>query len=406
MRPVPILIAAHICSMLGYSTFAALLPQLRDAWSLSNAQAGLIGGVFFGGYVTSVSYWTALTDRGDARRIYAGACLFTVAGSAGFGWLARGFISALAFQALLGVGIAGTYMPGLRLLSDRISGPKQSRSIAFYTASFGLGTALSLALAGAIAPRAGWRAAFLVAALGPLVAAALVLALVAPLHRDGGLPRVPALVPFASWAPILKRRDTAGYILGYAVHCLELFGSRSWMVAFLTFSAGLRASGFPWSAQSIAAVVNVISVPASIAGNEVALHVGRRRWILLAMAASGASGIVVGFSAPWHWAAVLAVLATYSMLVMAESATLTAGLVAASPPELRGSAMGLYSLAGFGGGMLGPVIFGATLDAAGGASTTAAWVAAYAAIGAGCLAAPLLARWFGSPGRPGNSFPR
>jgi MFS family permease len=94
------------------------------------------------------------------------------------------------------------------------------------------------------------------------------------------------------------------------------------------------------------------------------------------------------------------------MLVMAESATLTAGLVAASPPELRGSAMGLYSLAGFGGGMLGPVIFGAALDAAGGASTTAAWVAAYAAIGAGCLVAPAVARWFARRGGKGISVPR
>src|SRR5439155_21947574 len=93
------------------------------------------------------------------------------------------------------------------------------------------------------------------------------------------------------------------------------------------------------------------------AGNEIALQVGRRKWILLAMAASGASGIVLGFSARWHWIVVLAILAAYSKMVMAESATLTAGLVAASPPELRGSAMGLYSLAGFGGGMVGPVLF-------------------------------------------------
>src|SRR5207248_7769039 len=111
MRPVVILVAAHICSMLGFATFAALLPQLRDTWSLSNAQAGIVGGLFFGGYIASVSYWTALTDRGDARRIYATASLFTAAGSAGFGWFARGFWSALVFQALLGVGIAGTYMP-------------------------------------------------------------------------------------------------------------------------------------------------------------------------------------------------------------------------------------------------------------------------------------------------------
>jgi MFS family permease len=398
MRPVPILIVAHICSMLGFATFAALLPQLRDEWSLTNAQAGLVGGMFFGGYVVSVSYWTALTDRSDGRKVYAAASVLAAAASAGFGWLARGFGSALFFQALLGVGIAGTYMPGLRLLSDRVTGPKQSRSIAFYTASFGIGTALSLALAGAAAPRAGWKAAFLVSAIGPLIAGALVLALLGPLQRPDAAPRVTVFVPFASWGSVLRRRDVAGYIVGYAVHCLELFGSRSWMVAFLAYSAGFQAGRFPWRAQTIAAVVNLMSVPASIAGNEVALRVGRRRWILLAMAASGASGIVLGLSARWHWAVVLVLLAAYSMMVMAESATLTTGLVAASPPELRGSAMGLYSLAGFGGGMLGPVVFGAALDAAGGAASAPAWVAAYAAIGCGCLAAPVVAGWYARRG--------
>lgn len=396
MNPVPILIAAHVFSMLGFATFAALLPQLRDAWSLSNAQAGVVGGMFFVGYVASVSYWTALTDRGDGRKVYAAGSLLAAAGSAGFGWLAGGFAAALFFQALLGVGIAGTYMPGLRLLSDRISGPRQSRPISFYTASFSIGTALSLAMAGAVASRAGWKAAFLAAAVGPLVGAALVVTLVAPVHRAPTSVRVKALIPFAAWGPILRQRDAAGYILGYAVHCLELFGSRSWMVAFLTFSAGVQAVGqkFPWSAQSIAAAVNLLAVPASIAGNEVALHAGRRRWILVAMAASGTGGIVLGFSAHWHWAVVVALLAAYSMSVMADSATLTAGLVAAAPEDLRGSAMGLYSLAGFGGGMLGPVVFGATLDAAGGSASPAAWVAAYAAIGSGCLLAPLAARWF------------
>jgi len=382
--------------MLGFATFAALLPQLRDTWGLTNAQAGIVGGMFFAGYVAAVSSWTALTDRGDARKVYAIASIATAAGSAGFAWLARGFASASFFQALLGAGIGGTYMPGLRLLSDRVSGPRQSRSIAFYTASFGVGTALSLAMAGAIALRAGWKAAFLVAAAGPLVAAALVLALISPLQKEPAVPRVAALVPFGSWVPILKSRDAAGYIAGYAVHCLELFGSRSWMVAFLTFSSGVQAAGrgFPWSAQSIAAVVNLLAVPASIAGNEAALRVGRRRWILLAMTASSATGIALGFSARWHWSVVVVLLVAYSMMVMADSATLTAGLVAAAPPQLRGSAMGLYSLAGFGGGMVGPIVFGAALDAAGGDGSSIGWAFGYAAIGSGCLAAPLVVRFF------------
>jgi MFS family permease len=396
MSPVAILVTAHVCSMLGFATFAALLPELRDTWTLTNAQAGIVGGMFFAGYVAAVSFWTALTDRSDARKVYGAASLVAALGSVGFAWLARGFASASFFQALLGAGIAGTYMPGLRLLSDRVSGPRQSRAIAFYTSSFGIGTALSLALAGAVAARSGWKAAFLVAGAGPLVAAVLVLAWVHPLQEEPGASRAAALWPFASWARILRQRETAGYIAGYAVHCLELFGSRSWMVAFLTFSSGLQAGGrgFPWSAQSIAAVVNLLSVPASIAGNEAALHVGRRRWILLAMTASGATGIVLGSSARWHWAVVVLLLVAYSMLVMADSATLTAGLVAAAPPELRGSAMGLYSLAGFGGGMVGPVVFGAALDVAGGAGRSIAWLAGYAAIGSGCLAAPAAVRLF------------
>jgi MFS family permease len=215
------------------------------------------------------------------------------------------------------------------------------------------------------------------------------------LHSAPSAPRTAAFVPFASWVPILRQREAAGYIAGYAVHCLELFGSRSWMVAFLTFSSGLQAAGrgFPWSAQSIAAVVNLLSVPASIAGNEAALRVGRRRWILLAMTASGATGIVLGFSSRWHWALVVVLLVAYSMLVMADSATLTAGLVAAAPPQLRGSAMGLYSLAGFGGGMIGPVLFGTALDAAGGAASPIAWMVGYAAIGIGCLSAPIAVRF-------------
>jgi MFS family permease len=117
--------------MLGFSTYAALLPELRDAWSLSNSQAGIVGGMFFAGYVATVSLSTALTDRVDARWVYLAGGLLAAAASAGFGLAASGFWSAVLFQVVLGTGIAATYMPGLRLLSDRISGPNQSRYIAF-----------------------------------------------------------------------------------------------------------------------------------------------------------------------------------------------------------------------------------------------------------------------------------
>jgi MFS family permease len=384
-----------VLSMLGFSTYAALLPELRDSWRLSNAEAGMVSGAFFAGYVGTVSLWTALTDRIDARRVYVAGSLLAAAGSAGFGWFAQGFASAALLQGLLGVGIAATYMPGLRLLSERLSGARQSRYVAFYTSFFGIGTALSLAIAGLAAPRFGWQAAFVGSAIGPLAAGTLVLLRVAPAREKSS--REPfalsTLFPLAAWRRVLAIRACAGYTLGYAAHCIELFGSRGWMVAFLSYSAGRQASAaFPWELPAIAAVINLLAVPASIFGNEVALRIGRRRWILLVMAASGASGLAVAAGAAWHWALIVLLLTAYSMLVMAESGTLTAGLVAAAPGELRGAAMGLYSLAGFAGGMLGPVLFGAALDKAGGAGEAGAWLAGYAAIGAGCLVAPIVAR--------------
>ena len=385
--------------MLGFATYAALLPQLRDAWQLSNAEAGIVSGAFFAGYVAAVSYSTALTDRVDGRKVYLAGGFIAAAAGAGFGLAANGFFAAVAFQVLLGAGIAATYMPGLRLLSDRIAGPFQSRSIAFYTSFFGIGTALSFALAGAITPFAGWRAAFVVSAIGPLAAGLLVyLGLDPAAPKAGGKAAsfsFRTLFPLAAWRKVLANRGAAGYTLGYVAHCLELFGSRAWMVAFLAFSTGLHAgASFPRPAPAIAAVVNLLAVPASIVGNEVALRIGRQRWIVMAMAASGASGLLLALSASWHWSIVLAILALYSMLVMAESATLTAGLVAAAPAQLRGAAMGLYSLAGFGGGMLGPIVFGTALDAAGGGARAGAWLLAYAAIGSGCLSAPLVTRLF------------
>ena len=96
-------------------------------------------------------------------------------------------------------------MPGLRLLSDRLSGSGQSRSIATYTSFFGIGTALSLATAGFIASSAGWRTAFVASALGPLVAGAAVFLLLAAIPPRGTASSL-SLFPIAAWRAVLRDR--------------------------------------------------------------------------------------------------------------------------------------------------------------------------------------------------------
>jgi MFS family permease len=384
---VAVLCIAEVATMTGVSTFPALLPILRAEWHTTNTLAGVISGAFFGGYMIAVPVLVSLTDRVVARRVYVAGCATLTAGSIAFAY-ARGPLDAMAAQALLGAGLAGTYMPGLKELSDRTAGrARQSRAIAFYTSTFGIGSSLSLWLAGALQSHRGWRVAFLGAAAGPVGAAALVLlALTARVAVPSTGSRR------TRFTLVLRDRRVASYVVAYAAHCWELFAVRSWLVAFLSFAAG----GARIAPTTIAAIVNLLGPPASISGNEIAA--GRRvRVVRLIMTAGAALACLTGLVAGRGAAIVILVTSLYVLAIMADSAAMTAGLIEVSPPEARGTAMAVYSFFGFGGALVGPITFGALLDAGGGAASRHAWLLAFSGVAVVSLfAVAILGRTMGS----------
>jgi len=128
-RAIAWMCAAHVVSMLGFATYATLLPRLQDEWSMNNSQAGFISGMFFAGYMAAVPLLTSLTDRVDARRIYFASCAVAAGALTGIALFAQGVNSAALLQLAAGAGIAGTYMPGLRALTDNVEGARaQSRA--------------------------------------------------------------------------------------------------------------------------------------------------------------------------------------------------------------------------------------------------------------------------------------
>lgn len=155
-RLVAAMCTAEVLGMLGTSTFAALLPTFIADWQLTNTQAGWISAIFLGGYAVAVPVLVSLTDRVDPRRIYLTCTALGGMAALGFALFAEGFWTAMLFRALAGISLAGTYMPGLKALSDRIEGPKQPRAVAFYTSSFGIGMATSFLVTGASTSWLGW----------------------------------------------------------------------------------------------------------------------------------------------------------------------------------------------------------------------------------------------------------
>ena len=377
---------AHVASMLCYAIYPTLLPQLQQEWGASNSAAGLISGMFFAGYMTSVPVLSGLTDRMDARRVYFFSSLLCAFGCFGFAVFAEGIWSAALFQGLTGAGIAGTYMPGLRALTDNLGDRAQSRAVSFYTAVFGFGASFSILLAGALAAGLGWRWAFGLCGFGPLAAGLMILWALPPRRPPAAGPR--ALLDLR---PVLANRAARGYIFGYTVHCWELFGSRSWMVAFFVFSQGLSATGpWPWSPVFVAAIANMFGPGASVLGNELAMRYGRNRVVPVIMVCSGLCTCLFGLLSGLPWYAIVGLSFLMLSLHMGDSSALTSGMVVNSDPNIRGASMALHSMLGFGAGFLAPLAFGAVLDAGGGNTNPGAWMLAYACLGALGVFAPLI----------------
>src|SRR5438105_7739831 len=144
---------------------AFLIPE----WHLTGAQAGLLAGSGAAGYMLTVPVLATLTDRIDARKILIAGSAVSSLGTLLFGLFASGLWSGAFFNAIAGIGFAGAYMPGLKALTDRLAPGDSSRAITLYTSSFSLGVGLSFLISQLVAESWGWRAAFFVTAIGPMV---------------------------------------------------------------------------------------------------------------------------------------------------------------------------------------------------------------------------------------------
>ncbi len=378
---------AEVVSMLGSVTFPALLPTFISSWDLTNTDAGWLNGIYFGGYLIAVPLLVSMTDHMSARKIYIYSLLLTAVSSFGFAFATDGFWSAMVFRTLAGIGLAGSYMPGLKLLTDHLDtqdpNTDNSRIVAFYTSSFGIGTALSYFVSGEIATLWNWETAFLIAAFGPLISIALIHFF---LRGDDPRPhKAPETHPL-DFRPVLKCRPAMAYVLAYTVHNFELFAYRSWMVAFLAYSASTQpGQNLLIAATAWAAIANLFALPASILGNELSRRIGRHKAINIIMGTSAVFACFIGFTAELPFIVVAILLILYGMVIAGESSSVTAGAVAAAPPGYRGATMAVHSCIGFMGSFAGPLVFGMALDfssATGvGGTTTASWGWAFALSG-------------------------
>ena len=387
------IVAAQMLAQLGAFALPALLPGYIERWSLSAIEAGWLVGIFFAAYVVMVPVLVALTDHMPARRVYMLGTGLTALSHLGFALFADGFWSAFFLRVLAGIGWAGTYMPGLKAITDPLEGTAQSRAVSWHAAGVGISGAASFAIAGLIDYVAGPTAAFLagsIAAFLAFVIAGLVMPPAVPKSEAKPAPR--RLLDFR---PVLRNRAVMAWIAGYTVHTWELAALRAWGVTFLaTVIAHNGAPAWLPGPTILFTMAGLVGIAVSITGNETAQRWGRLRVVTTAMTLAAALSIVTGWSAGLGAPVAALLVLLWNAAIYFDSSALTAGTVQASDKDLRGATMGLHSMCGYAGGLIGPLGVGLALDIFG--ENALGWGIAFGHLAVITLTGLLILRWLGT----------
>ncbi len=379
--------------MLVFLNYTAILPILQVEWGMRHAEAGLIFSAYQACYLLAVLVLASLTDRMDTRTIYLASSIWAGLAGLAFPIFAQGFHSAVVLRAMAGIGLAGTYVPGMRLVAQRFTEERRGLAIACYASGFGLGGAVSLALTGYLARLGGWRLAMGITALGPFVAAALAAAVLSPAPPPAAMHRAPLLD-----ARVFRNRPALWMIAAYSAHNWELFGMRAWLPPFMAAVFVRRGAGVVEAsglAATLASGILIVGAASNIVGGWASDRWGRLQVIVASQVLSAACSLTIGFLFGAPFWLILAVAVVYGIFVTSESGALSTGVTELADPSALGATLAVQSCLGFLAAALSPAAVGFLLDwlqAGSGGSAAASpwqWGPAFGILAVGVLFGPV-----------------
>jgi len=352
--------ATQAGAVLVFMSFAGALPLLQADWLLNNTQAGVIQAAGQVGYLLAVLVSSSLTDYITPKHLIVGGALWASISNLGFALFANDLTSAVILRALIGMGVAFIYMPGVNLISKNIPSTQRGSAVGLFVASFTLGSAVSIALGGTLASILGWRLAFGLTSIGPLAGALISWRTLPNTEKPDRLKE--QSVPISR---LLKNRPAILVILLYMCHAWEVLGLRSWLAAYLTAVGVNNGASLAAATRSGATLAGIATLAAATATASVATlsdQFNRMKTIIAVMIISLFVTLFLGFTWTFPWVMVIIVSLAAAFFANADSAVISTTLTEVVPTNYLGRALAVYSFFGFTAGSISPFIFGAALD--------------------------------------------
>jgi MFS family permease len=344
---------AHFAHHVTNSLLSALLPFIRDAFLLSNTQAGLAVTAYTIASGLTNAPLGVLADRVGARRVIVGGLVLIGLSSVAIG-LSGSYWMLLVGLVVMGIASGTYHAPASALIAETFSFARRGVALGTHTTAGHLAFFAAPLVAGGLAATGTWRLPYIAFAVAP-VACALLLVRVAPV----GVRSTERHEWLATFTDIGRVARSVGSLVSLAIVAQVLLSSA---LAFLTlYLVDARGVSAPVAAGlfGVPQLAGLVAAPLS---GMLSDRFGRPAVLLGALVASG--------PVMWLLVAMPIELAIIPLLLIGAClsfrATATEVLIIDNTPATRRSTvLGTYYLVNQPVGGIAAPIFGVIADAAG-----------------------------------------
>ncbi|MFM9434864.1 MFS transporter, FSR family, fosmidomycin resistance protein [Janthinobacterium sp. CG_23.3] len=348
---------AHGVSHFYHLILAALFPWLKPAFGLSYAELGLLMTFFF--VVSGVGQALAgfVVDRVGARAVlFSGVAMLGLSALLLAG--ANSYPALLLGAMLAGIGNSVFHPADYTLLNQRVSPARLAHGFSVHGISGNIGWAAAPLFLTFVASQAGWRHALLYAALLPFA-----VLLVLFLNRDALRPDVVAAHPAgrggAGTLAFLRLQSVWMCFAFFLITAVALGGIQSFASVSLVALYGMSLA---WATSAYTAYMLASALGMALGGFLGANSGQHDRTIAVAFAVAALLALLLAAAVVPAWAAV-ALMGAIGFAAGIAGPSRDLMIKAAAPKHATGRVYGVVYSGLDSGLALGPLLFGALMDA-------------------------------------------
>lgn len=238
---VGVVSGGHFFSHLYLLAYPPLFPLLQEQFSLTTAQLGIIVSFVYIPQLFLQIPFGALADRVGAKPVFVGGITVTAAGTI-FAGLAGAYWQILVAVLIAGVGQSTFHPADFALLSAVTAPGNEGKSFSFHTFSGYAGFAVAPVVVGGVALTVNWNVALLAIGAAGIAYALFAQLMMDSVHRNQLTPTSRGIwvdfSPLDSLA-ILMRPDIIIVFLIYLISMLGIVGLQSFTPIFIVNGLGL-----------------------------------------------------------------------------------------------------------------------------------------------------------------------